>query len=144
MLLLITLNQERLINEFLELVQVNSETKYEANIAQVLKEKFQLLGVEVIEDNAKQKTAHQANNLICNLPGTNNVADPIYFTAHMDTVTPGNDIKPSIEDGYIISDGTTILGADDKAGIAVILQVIRILQETAVDHRGVRRLITAG
>src|SRR5690625_2843387 len=143
-LLLITLNQERLINEFLELVQVDSETKYEANIAQVLKEKFQLLGVEVIEDNAKQKTAHQANNLICNLPGTNNSADPIYFTAHMDTVTPGNGIKPSIEDGYIISDGTTILGADDKAGIAVILEVIRILQEQEIDHGDLQFIITVG
>lgn len=141
---LIKLNEERLVNEFLELVQVNSETKDEANIAQVLMDKFEQLGVEVIEDNAKATTGHDANNLICNLQGTNKDADKIYFTAHMDTVTPGNNIKPSIKDEYIISDGTTILGADDKAGIAVILEAIRVLQEEKIEHSDLQFVITVG
>ena len=141
---MMTLNQERLIDEFLELVQIDSETKYEASIATILKEKFEALGVEVTEDNAKEKIAHQANNLICHIPGTIQTADPIYFTAHMDTVTPGKGIKPSIENGYIVSDGTTILGADDKAGIAVILEVIRILKEQAIDHGNLQFIITVG
>lgn len=55
--------------------------------------------------------------------------DTIYFTSHMDTVVPGNGIKPSIEDGYIKSDGTTILGADDKAGLAAMLEAITVLKE---------------
>jgi len=141
---LITLNQERLIKEFLELVQVDSETRFEANIANVLKEKFQQLGVEVKEDNAKELIDHEANNLICNLPGTISGVDEIYFTAHMDTVTPGNNIKPSIENDYIKSDGTTILGADDKAGIAVILEVIRVLQEENIDYGPLQFIITVG
>ena len=47
----------------------------------------------------------------------------------MDTVVPGNGIKPSIKDGYIVSDGTTILGADDKAGLASMFEAIRVLKE---------------
>src|SRR5699024_3777010 len=118
----------------MELVQVDSETRFEANIANVLKKKFQQLGVEVKEDNAKTLIDHEANKLICNLPGTVSDVDEIYFTAHMDTVTPGNDIHPSIEKDYIKSDGTTILGADDNAGIAVILEAIRVLKEEKIDH----------
>ena len=48
----------------------------------------------------------------------------------MDTVVPGINIKPQIkEDGYIYSDGSTILGADDKAGLAAIIETIQYLNE---------------
>ena len=82
------MNKERLIEEFLELVQVDSETKHEAEIFQVLKEKFTQLGLVVEEDNASEKIDHAANNLICTLKGNTDL-DTIFFTAHMDTVTPG-------------------------------------------------------
>ena len=138
------LNEKRLINEFFELVQIDSETKHEAQIAQVLKGKFQQLGLDVLEDDAKNLIEHEANNLICNLPGTKLGTDAIYFTAHMDTVTPGNGINPSIQDDYIVSDGTTILGADDKAGIAVILETIRVLKEQDIEHGPLQFIITVG
>ena len=141
---MIKVNQERLINEFMDLVQVDSETKFEAEIASVLKQKFKTLGVEVIEDDAKNKTDHQANNLICNLKGNIDNMDTIFFTAHMDTVTPGKNIKPSIENDYIVSDGTTILGADDKAGIAVLLETIRLLKENNLKHGDIQFVITVG
>ncbi|MCP3025759.1 M20/M25/M40 family metallo-hydrolase [Halobacillus sp. A5] len=141
---MVSINKERLLNEFLELVQVDSETKYEAEIATVLQKKFKDLGLEVIEDEAKEKTGHGAGNLICNLKGTKSDADPIYFTAHMDTVIPGNNIKPSIKDGYVTTDGSTILGADDKAGIAAILEAVRTLQEQEVAHGDLQFIITVG
>ena len=141
---MIKVNQERLINEFIDLVQVDSETKFEAEIASVLKLKFKTLGIEVIEDDAKNKTNHQANNLICNLKGNIDNMDTIFFTAHMDTVTPGKNIKPSIENDYIVSDGTTILGADDKAGIAVLLETIRLLNENNLKHGDIQFVITVG
>ncbi|ASN05332.1 M20/M25/M40 family metallo-hydrolase [Virgibacillus necropolis] len=141
---MITVNKERLVDEFLELVQIDSETKYEAEIAEVLKKKFTDLGLEVTEDNSKEVTGHGAGNLICNLKGTKENIDPIYFTSHMDTVVPGNGIKPSIKDGYIVSDGSTILGADDKAGLAAIFEMIRTLKENNIDHGEIQFIITAG
>ena len=123
------INQERLVNEFMELVQVDSETKFEAEICKVLTKKFTDLGVEVFEDDTMAVTGHGAGNLICTLPATKDGVDTIYFTSHMDTVVPGNGIKPSIKDGYIVSDGTTILGADDKAGLASMFEAIRVLKE---------------
>lgn len=141
---MVKVNKERLVNEFMELVQIDSETKHEAEIANVLKEKFTHLGLKVVEDNSKEKTGHGAGNLICNLEGTIKDVDPIYFTSHMDTVLPGKSIKPSIKDGYIVSDGTTILGADDKAGLAAMLESIRILQENDIKHGDIQFIITAG
>ncbi|SDJ65327.1 M20/M25/M40 family metallo-hydrolase [Sediminibacillus albus] len=137
-------NQERLVDEFLELVQINSETEHEEQIAEALKKKFAGLGLEVIEDDSKTKTGHGANNLVCTLKGNIPEADTIYFTSHMDTVVPGNNIKPSIKDGYIITDGTTILGADDKAGLAAMLEAIRVLQENKTKHGDIQFVITAG
>lgn len=137
------INQDRLVNEFLELVQIDSETKFETEIAKVLKKKFEDLGVEVIEDDTTAQTGHGAGNLICTLNGTKEV-DPIYFTSHMDTVVPGKGVKPSIKDGKIVTDGTTILGADDKAGLAAMLEAIKVLKEQNVEHGTVQFIITVG
>lgn len=141
---MVKVNEERLINEFIELVQIDSETKNEAEIAKVLKSRFMELGLEVTEDDSKEITGHGAGNLICNLKGTRDDVDTIYFTSHMDTVVPGQSIKPSIKDGYIVSDGTTILGADDKAGIAAMLESIRLLKENNIEHGDIQFIITAG
>lgn len=138
------INEKRLVNEFIELVQVDSETKNEANIARVLKEKFTSLGVDVFEDESAKKTGHGAGNLICTMLGSNSEIDSIYFTSHMDTVVPGNGIKPSINNGYIKSDGTTILGADDKAGLAAMLEAIKIIKEQNLSHGDVQFIITVG
>ncbi|WP_036817914.1 M20/M25/M40 family metallo-hydrolase [Pontibacillus yanchengensis] len=138
------INRERLIEEFLELVQIDSETGDEAKIAEVLKDKFRNLGLDVTEDDSKEETGHGAGNLICNLKGHRAEIDTIYFTSHMDTVVPGNGVKPSIEDGYVVTDGTTILGADDKAGLAAILESIRTLQENHIEHGDIQFIITVG
>ncbi|MBM7552371.1 M20/M25/M40 family metallo-hydrolase [Thalassobacillus pellis] len=141
---MLKINKQRLLDEFLELVQIDSETKDEAKIAEVLKQKFSELGLEVLEDEAKSNTDHDANNLVCNLKGNKDGGDTIYFTSHMDTVVPGNGIKPSIRDGYIVTDGTTILGADDKAGLAAMLESIRVLKENDAEHGDIQFVITVG
>ncbi|MBT2677596.1 M20/M25/M40 family metallo-hydrolase [Bacillus sp. ISL-35] len=138
------INNERLLNEFLELVQIDSETKYETEIARVLKQKFEDLGVEVFEDDTTAQTGHGAGNLICTLKGTKEGVDTIYFTSHMDTVVPAKGVKPSIKDGYVVTDGTTILGADDKTGLSVMLETIRVLKEQSIPHGTIQFIITVG
>lgn len=140
-------NKDRLINEFLELVQIDSETRNEAQISKVLKEKFSALGLEVVEDDSAERSGHESGNLFCTLKASEGKESlpVLFFTSHMDTVAPGNGIKPTLgEDGYIRSDGTTILGADDKAGIAVMLETLRVLQEQNIPHGTLRFVITAG
>lgn len=135
---------DRLLEEFLELVQIDSETKEEAAIAEVLTNKLEALGFSVVEDDSKERTGHGAGNLVATLEGVKKDAPPIYFTVHMDTVVPGRGIKPEVRDGYVYSDGTTILGADDKAGVAALLELARHLKEEDVEHGTIQFLITAG
>lgn len=138
------MKNSRLVNEFIELVQIDSETKYEEKIAPILIEKLEHLGFEVYQDDAHTRNGHAAGNIIATLKGTVNV-EPIYFTVHMDTVVPGKGIKPQIkDDGYIYSDGTTILGADDKAGIAALFEMARRLKEQSIEHGTIQFIITAG
>ncbi|MCR6110534.1 M20/M25/M40 family metallo-hydrolase [Bacillus sp. A301a_S52] len=137
-------NEQRLINEFMELVKIDSETRYERKIADILTKKFEKLGLEVKEDSSAAVTGHGAGNLICTLEGTAEQGDTIYFTSHMDTVVPGKDVNPIIENGFIASDGTTVLGADDKAGLAAMLEAIKLLKEKNISHGTVQFIITAG
>lgn len=141
------IQQERLIKEFIELVQVDSVTEYEQEISVVLQKKFKDLGLSVQTDDAAEKTGHGAGNLICMLEasGAPESTPCIFFTSHMDTVAPGNGIKPQIgEDGIIRSDGTTILGSDDKAGIAAMFEAIRVLKEQNIAHGPIQFVITVG
>lgn len=134
----------RLVEEFLELVQIDSETKHEELIAPILVEKLEAMGFDVVQDDAHTRNGHGAGNIIATLQGTLDV-EPIYFTVHMDTVVPGIGIQPEIrEDGYIYSDGTTILGADDKAGMAALFEMAKRLREQNIAHGTIQFIITAG
>ncbi len=79
-------NEQRIVDEFIELVKVDSETKNEKEISLVLKEKFTALGCEVQEDDAASTTEHAAGNLIVTLKGSKQTGPVLYFTSHMDTV----------------------------------------------------------
>ncbi len=126
-------NKDRLVNEFIELVQIDSLTRQERQMADTLKAKLEQLGYSVYEDDAGSKIGGNAGNLISNVKGQKDVA-PILLMAHMDTVTPGLGKKPVIEGNTIKSDGTTILGGDDLAGVACILESLRILKEQNHSH----------
>ncbi|GAA5415440.1 peptidase T [Paraliobacillus ryukyuensis] len=137
------INQERLLSKFMELVKVDSETTEEAEIAKLLKKQFSDLGLDVYEDDSAKETGHGAGNLICTLKGIKE-AEAIYFTSHMDTVVPGKGIKPQIVDDYIMTDGTTILGADDKAGLAALIEAIETIKEQDIAHGDIQFVITVG
>lgn len=138
--------QERVIGKFLELIAIDSETKNERNIADILKKQLSELGLEVVEDDSQSKTGHGAGNIIATLKGDGtSKAEPILLTCHMDTVAPGKGIKAIVgEDGWIRSDGTTILGADDKAGLAALFEVIHVITENKLPHGQIQFVITAG
>lgn len=137
-------DSQRLLRGFLELVQIDSETKHERNICDTLKQKLSDLGLDVVEDDSAARTGHEAGNIIATLKGTRSNVPMIFFTSHMDTVSPGKAIQPSIKDGYIVSDGTTILGSDDKAGLAALLEALHVLKENYIDHGDIQLVITVG
>jgi tripeptide aminopeptidase len=133
--------EKTLIDYFLRLVQIDSESKDERDIALSLKADLEELGFSVVFDKANEKTGGTIGNLIASLPGKVD-SKPLLLCAHLDTVTPGKGVKPVIEGDLIKSDGTTILGSDDKSGIAQIVWAIKEIIENDEPHPPVELLFT--
>jgi len=109
---------QRLVDQFIEMVKIPSESGNEKEMIEYLEKEFLQLGAETQIDNY--------GNLIAKMDAKGcEGKDPILLSCHADTVKPGVGINPVIENGIIKSDGTTILGADDKAGIAEMLEALR-------------------
>jgi len=110
---------ERLIDTFFKMVRIDSESGEEKEFISYLKDLF------TREFRAKC-TIDDYGNLIVNIPAKNSARnEPVFFGVHADTVKPGKNIEPILENGIIRSKGDTILGADDKAGIAELVEAIR-------------------
>lgn len=122
-------NEKRLVESFMELVKIDSISREERNLADFLIEKLEDLGLEVIVDQAGEKVKSNCGNIIARFKGNIKEVTPIMFSAHMDTVVPGKNIEPVCEGDKILSSGKTILGADDKAAIAALLEALHIIKE---------------
>jgi tripeptide aminopeptidase len=124
---------ERLKSLFLDLVQIDSLSRREGQIAERLARELKDLGASVMFDRAHEAVGGEVGNLIARVPGTVD-ARPFLLCAHMDTVEPGIGVRPIVEDDVIRSDGTTVLGGDDKSGIAIVCESIRAARETGRPH----------
>ncbi len=127
------INEQRLVDAFMAYVQISSPTKQEGRFAAFICKELEALGLEVRIDDAGEKVGSDTGNVIARLKG-NADGDTILFSCHMDTVSPSTFIKPEIRDGIIYSDGTTILGGDNKAGIAAVVEALHTLVENNLNH----------
>ncbi|MDP4161452.1 MAG: M20/M25/M40 family metallo-hydrolase, partial [Bacillota bacterium] len=127
-------NRERILNEFLELVRITSPTLAEREIAEVLKNKLNAIGLNVIEDHAGQSIGGNCGNLIASLPSTSPQAPVLMLSAHMDNVEPCRGVNPIVSNGIVRSSGNTVLGGDDKAGLVSILEALRQVKEQNISH----------
>ncbi|HAS4271309.1 TPA: M20/M25/M40 family metallo-hydrolase [Vibrio cholerae] len=133
------INTQRLVDHFLQLIQIDSESGNEKKIAETLAEQLGELGFTVHKLPVPAEVSN-GFNLYARLEGTLN--DSILFSCHMDTVKPGIGIEPVIEDGIIRSKGNTILGGDDKSGIAAILEAVRVLRDSQQAHKTIEIAFT--
>ena len=83
-------------------------------------------------------------NLIGSWPGRNSDCRPIMLNAHMDTVQPTPGMEPRVTADGVYSDGSSVLGADDKAGVAAIVEAVLAVSETGLDHAPVELVFTVG
>jgi len=130
---MVQINSQRLIHNFLQLVQIDSAPRAEAQMATELLRQLRELGLAAYTDDAGLRVGGDTGNVIAKLDGSKD-KPTIMFSAHMDRVTPGLNIKPVIRDGVIYSDGTTILAADDVAGIAAIIEAVQSIREQGIAH----------
>lgn len=126
---------------FLELIQIDSESRNERAMVDRLKRDLTELGFTVEEDKSNLMTGGNAGNVYAFLPGKTDLK-PILFCSHVDTVRPGNGIKPTVTEGKIVSDKTTILGADDKSGVAQIIYGIKQIVESGFAYPPLEVLFT--
>lgn len=126
------IKETRLVENFLDMVKISSPSKNERAMGDYLIKLLEELGLEVKEDNAGEVNGGNCGNIIGVLksPGKKK----LLFSAHMDTVVPCEKVTPIVENGVIKSDGTSILGGDDKGGIAAIIEMLRVIKENNLDH----------
>lgn len=127
---------------FAELVEIDSPSLKERAMADKIKAMFAEIGVELQEDASGAITGSNAGNLHGYVAGNGN---PVLLAAHMDTVMPAYGKKAIFHpDGTVTSDGTTVLGADDLAGVTAIYEAVREIRENNLAHRDIEILFTTG
>lgn len=136
------INTERMTEHFIKIVQIDSHSKKELQVALALQKDLEALGATVEFDQAGEAVGGDVGNLIARLPGNDPTRPPLLLSAHMDTVVPGEGIKPRVEGRKIRSDGKTILGGDDKSGISIIMEVLRTLREKNLPHGEIEIVFT--
>ncbi len=128
------IDKTRLKERVLELVQIDSLSRKERAIALRLKEILEGLGGTVSMDDAGSAVGGEVGNLVAHFDGNVAGAEPLLLSAHMDTVAPGEGVVPVVEGDVIRSDGRTVLGGDDKSGLAIILEVLQAMGEEKLPH----------
>ncbi len=126
--------EQELIDTFFSKVKSSSESGNESEFMNYLRDLF-------IKEPHAECILDKYGNLIAKVPAkASESAKPVLFGLHADTVKPGKDIEPVVEGGVISSKGETILGADDKAGIAELFEAVR----TADRHPPLEIVVTRG
>ncbi|HTI54697.1 MAG TPA: M20/M25/M40 family metallo-hydrolase [Verrucomicrobiae bacterium] len=136
------INAARLKEEFIELASISSPSRREGTIARRLEAILKGMGASVEVDGAGEKIEGNTGNLLARFPGNTPGAPPFLLSGHMDTVGPAEKIHPVVEGDVIRTDGTSVLGGDDKAGVVAILEAIRVLRERAIPHGDVEVVLT--
>lgn len=134
------IDRDRLTERFFALTAIDAPSRGEAALCRRLKEELIALGLTPQEDETAETIGGTAGNLYTWVPGTRDLP-PLLLSAHMDTVEPSHGKRAVLRpDGSIVSDGTTVLGADDVSGICAILEALTSVREDGVDHRPVEVL----
>lgn len=128
-------NEKRIVDLFKKLVETDSPSRGERQLCDILKKELEKLGIDCFEDSAGEKIGGNCGNLYACVEGDLDLP-PILFSAHMDTVEPALNKKLIIdEDGKMHSDGTTVLGSDDLAGVTSIIEALNVIKENNLSHR---------
>jgi len=136
------IQEPRLIDLFLNLCKINAPALREREVIDWTKKYLEEIGLEVWEDEGGEKIGGNAGNVIALLPANATGKPTVFLSAHFDTVEPTEGLEIVDQDGTFFSGGDTILGADDKAGMAPAIEAVRALKEMQLPHGNVYLLLT--
>src|SRR3989442_8891172 len=106
------------------------------------KREMEELGATVWIDDAGEKVGGNVGNLIAYFPGNTPLARPLLLSAHMDIVAPGEGVVPMLDGDILHTDGRTVLGGDDKSGVAIICEVLRIIKDEKIPCSDIDIVVT--
>ncbi len=135
------MNEQRLVDTFLTLARFNTPPRAERPAAEWTAAYLENIGFEVAWDDAGEKVGGTCGNLIAFKKGAIENAPPIFFSAHFDTVEATPNLEIARDGDIIRSASDTILGADDKCGVAPILEAMSLLHESGEAHGDVQLLL---
>jgi tripeptide aminopeptidase len=136
------INEDRLVKLFKELCLINAPALQEQDCVAVVKKHLTVMGLEVTEDDAGARIGGKANNVIAWLKGNKAGAPRVFLSAHFDTVEPTAGLQIEERDGVFSSASDTILGADDKGGMAPAIEAVQSLIESGEPHGDVCLLLS--
>lgn len=141
----IPIQAERLAATFIQLCEIDSPSRQERKVADFLVKTFEeLRATGIVEDRSRAQTGSDCGNLVVTFAGKGKGASQpaILFACHMDTVEPGCGVEVRRNGDLFTSRGDTVLGGDDKSGIAAVIELVRILRENDLDHVPLELLFT--
>ncbi|WP_417908625.1 M20/M25/M40 family metallo-hydrolase [Candidatus Electronema sp. PJ] len=129
------IDQERLARTFIQLCETDSPSREEGRMAVLVTEMLCSVGAPLpFEDDSASKTGSQCGNLIFRFDNGTTTQEPLFLCCHLDTVEPGRGIKVLRQGNRFTSKGDTILGSDDKAAIAALIEAWRVIQENKLAY----------
>jgi len=120
--------RERLAFDFVRLCEIESPSLHERGVADALAAELRAAGLEVEEDDTAEAVGSQCGNLIARIPAPVG-ARTVLLCAHMDTVPLAAPVNVQRDGGIFRNANEGILGADNKAAVAVLLGVARRIAE---------------
>jgi tripeptide aminopeptidase len=135
---------EGVVSLFTELAAIPSPPGQERAVADRVIAYLRELGLDVEEDAAGDRIGSTMGNVVARLPATDGTGEgtPIFLCAHLDTVPPTAPIEPVLEDGIVRNANPTILGADNKAAVAAMLEATRRVLAEGRPHAGLELVFT--
>jgi len=134
--LTLRIETERLLKTFVDILSVDSYWGNEDRVVAIIRPLLETVGAVCSQDDI--------GNLIAKWPAKGKQSHPIMLNAHMDTVQPTPGMRPVVRDDAVYSDGSSVLGADDKAGVAAIIEAVLAVHDSGADHGPVELVFTVG
>ncbi len=127
---------------FCDLAAISSPSRDERAVADVVLGRLRGLGLDPVEDDSGARTGSNVGNIHVALPPSDGAdGTPIFLNAHLDTVPPDGPVEPEVRNGIVVNRRDTILGADNKAAVAVMLEAVARLV-SGTPHAGVELVLT--
>ncbi|MBI5789228.1 MAG: M20/M25/M40 family metallo-hydrolase [Candidatus Schekmanbacteria bacterium] len=136
------INKLRIKEEFIHLIMLDGVSRQERVVADYLAGVLKALGAEVTFDGAGEKIGGDCGNLLARMPGNRPTIAPLMFNAHLDIISSRDGVEPVFTDGIFTSQQDKILGADDRSGIAAILEMLRVIKENNLPHGDLELVFT--